>query len=153
MLKYTFKYFHIINGLYGCKSSNWWPHPFNIVNITFMHDRSTDLAASWAYWFWQQIIFILTQKTYPQRIDYNSIIVTNTIIKYIFKILPHHKRIKGSTWLWSYGSCIYNYLCNQCLSLLKLWGGIPLISRCTRCNIMWWSLSVVFSGYYRFLHQ
>ena len=26
----------------------------------------------------------------------------------------------GSSWSWSYGSLIYNYLCNQCLSLLKL---------------------------------
>jgi len=27
---------------------------------------------------------------------------------------------------WSYGSWIYNYLCNQCLSPLKLWVRIPL---------------------------
>jgi len=24
------------------------------------------------------------------------------------------------SWSWSYGSCIYNYLCNQSLSQLKL---------------------------------
>ena len=29
-------------------------------------------------------------------------------------------------WSWSYGSWIYNYLCNQCLSSLKLWVRIPL---------------------------
>jgi hypothetical protein len=29
--------------------------------------------------------------------------------------------IKGPSWLWSYGSWIYNYLCNICLSPLKLW--------------------------------
>ena len=28
---------------------------------------------------------------------------------------------RGSTWPWSYGSLIYNYLCNQCLSPLMLW--------------------------------
>ena len=28
---------------------------------------------------------------------------------------------KGPSWSWSYGSCIYNYLCNQCLSTLMLW--------------------------------
>jgi len=28
---------------------------------------------------------------------------------------------------WSYGSWIYNYLCNQCLSLLTLWVGIPIM--------------------------
>jgi hypothetical protein len=60
---------------------------------------------------------------------------------------------------WSYGSLIYNYLCNQCLSPLKLWVWIPLMQRCTRYNVMWYSLpvtcgrSVVFSGYSCFLYQ
>jgi len=29
------------------------------------------------------------------------------------------------------------YLCNPCLSPLKLWVWIPLMVRCTRYNIMW----------------
>ena len=29
------------------------------------------------------------------------------------------------TWPWSYGSWIYNYLYNQCLSLLKMWVRTP----------------------------
>ena len=37
---------------------------------------------------------------------------------------------------------IYNFLCNQCLSLLKLWVLIPLMEKCTWYNIMWWTLSV-----------
>ena len=32
----------------------------------------------------------------------------------------------GPLWSWSYGSWIYNYLCNQCLSPLKLWVWTPL---------------------------
>ena len=28
---------------------------------------------------------------------------------------------EGLSWSWSHGSWIYNYLCNQCLSPLKLW--------------------------------
>ena len=32
---------------------------------------------------------------------------------------------KGPSWSWSYGSWIYNYLWNQCLSPLKLWVRIP----------------------------
>ena len=32
----------------------------------------------------------------------------------------------GSSWSWSYGSSIYNYLCNQCLSSLMLWVRIQL---------------------------
>ena len=56
-------------------------------------------------------------------------------------------------WSWSHGSWIYYYLNNQCLSPLKFWIRTPLMARCTRYNIMWWSLSVtcdssvVFSGY------
>jgi hypothetical protein len=41
------------------------------------------------------------------------------------------------SWSWSYTSWIYNYLCNQCLSPLKLWVQIPLIARCTRYSITW----------------
>ena len=33
---------------------------------------------------------------------------------------------QGSLWLWSHGSWICNYLCNQYLSPLKLWVRIPL---------------------------
>jgi len=43
----------------------------------------------------------------------------------------------GSFWPWLYGSWIYNYLCNQCLSPLKLWVWIPFMVRCTLYNIMW----------------
>jgi hypothetical protein len=35
-----------------------------------------------------------------------------------------------SSWLWSYGSWIYNYLCNQCLSPLVLWVRISIRARC-----------------------
>jgi hypothetical protein len=61
--------------------------------------------------------------------------------------------------LCKYGSGIYNYMCNQCLSPLKLWVRTPFMARCTRYNIMWQSLSViygrlvVFSGHSGFLHQ
>ena len=46
------------------------------------------------------------------------------------------------SWPWSNGSWIYNYLCNQCLSPLKLWVRTPFMARCTGYNIMWLSLSV-----------
>ena len=41
------------------------------------------------------------------------------------------------SWSWSYGSWIYNYLCYQYLSTLKLWVWIPLMVKCTRYNITW----------------
>ena len=37
-----------------------------------------------------------------------------------------HWFIGGSSWSWLYGSWIYNYLCNQCLSPLTLGVRIPL---------------------------
>jgi len=43
----------------------------------------------------------------------------------------------GPSWTWSYGSWIYNYMCNQCLSPLKLWVRTLFTGRCTRYNIMW----------------
>ena len=35
------------------------------------------------------------------------------------------------SWAWSYGSLIYNYLCNQCLSSLMLWVRFSIRARCT----------------------
>jgi hypothetical protein len=37
----------------------------------------------------------------------------------------------GQSWPWSYGSWIYNYLCNQCLSPLMLWVRFLIRARCT----------------------
>ena len=42
---------------------------------------------------------------------------------------------QGPSWPWSYGSWIYNYLCNQCLSALMLWVQISIRARCTtKCD-------------------
>ena len=51
------------------------------------------------------------------------------------------------------------YICNHCLSPLKVCIRTLFMARCFLYNIMWYSLSVtydmseVFSGYYGFLHQ
>ena len=42
----------------------------------------------------------------------------------------------GLSWSWSYGSWIYNYLCNQCLSPLQLWVQTLFMERYTRYNII-----------------
>jgi len=47
------------------------------------------------------------------------------------------KPAEGPSWSWSYDSWIYNYLCNQCLSPIKLWVWTPFMVRCTQYNIMW----------------
>ena len=44
------------------------------------------------------------------------------------------------SWSWSYSSWIYNYLCNLCLSPLKLWVWILIMVKCTQYKIMWYNL-------------
>jgi hypothetical protein len=41
------------------------------------------------------------------------------------------KITRRPSWPWSYGSWIYNYICNQCLSPLMLWVRILIRERCT----------------------
>jgi hypothetical protein len=54
------------------------------------------------------------------------------------EIFPKIKCYLGPSWSWSYCSWIYNYLCNQFLSPLKLSVRTPFMTRCTRYNNMWW---------------
>jgi hypothetical protein len=46
----------------------------------------------------------------------------------------NYSKTKGPSWSWSYGSWIYNYLRNQCLSLLMLRVRISIRARCTLCD-------------------
>ena len=55
----------------------------------------------------------------------------------VFYYLKAFEIWPGPLWLWSYGSSIYNYLCNQCLSPLKLWVWILLRRGVTQFNIKW----------------
>ena len=49
----------------------------------------------------------------------------------------HCMLFKGPSWPSSYGCWIYNYLCNQYLSLLMLWVWISFMARCTTlCDIV-----------------
>jgi len=60
------------------------------------------------------------------------------ILVYAFEVeFNLHFIFRGPSWSWSYGSWIYNCMCNQSLSSLKLWVWTPLMARCTRCNITW----------------
>ena len=97
-------------------------------------------------WIMQGIVFHL-----------KKLVHIGTFLHIIFvAALPLKIRL---SWSWLYGSWIYNCLFSQLLSPLKLWAWIPLMARCTRYYIMWVSLSmtchrsVVFSGYFGFLHQ
>jgi len=45
-----------------------------------------------------------------------DIIQISDLFIQVIDLLEYSQR--GPLWSWSYGSCIYNYLCNQCLSPL-----------------------------------
>jgi hypothetical protein len=65
-------------------------------------------------------------------------------------LLFNFNYLSETSWSWSYDIWIYSYLCNQCISPLKLCIRIPLMARCTRYNIMG---GVFFSVYSGFLQQ
>ena len=46
-------------------------------------------------------------------------------------ILKNYTSREEQSWPWSYGSWIYNYLCDQCLSPLMLWVWISIRAMCT----------------------
>jgi hypothetical protein len=52
--------------------------------------------------------------------SYFSLLILVSLFQLLFRYAMS-KCTSGSSWSWSYGSWIYNYLCNQCLSLLKVW--------------------------------
>ena len=62
---------------------------------------------------------------------------TSLVIKCHWNTLWSDSSFCGPLWSWSYGSWIYNYLCNQCLSPFTLLVRIPLMVKCTQYNIMW----------------
>jgi len=49
-----------------------------------------------------------------------------------------HTLLEGPSCSWSYDSWIYNYMCNQCLSPLKLWVRAPFMARCIQYNVIQW---------------
>jgi len=60
----------------------------------------------------------------------------------------NYKVYNGSSWPWSVGSWIYNYICNQCLSSRMLWVRISIRTRCTTlCDkvFQWLATGVWFS--------
>ena len=61
--------------------------------------------------------------------------VYHSLIKKLLPIMYQLFTYQVSSWPWSYGSWIYNYLCNQCLSPLMLWVRISIRVRCiTLCD-------------------
>ena len=66
--------------------------------------------------------------------SYNSV---NYVQFLQLDLFIHYHTSWGPSWPWSYGNWIYNYLCKQCLTPLKLWVLIPLMVRSTQYSFMW----------------
>ena len=82
-------------------------------------------------WKGQQLIWIMVMWQWKEAID----VIKNYTILHVFCMFffPHHITFilvclyrfqilvyQGRSWSWSYGSWIYNYLCNWCISPLKV---------------------------------
>jgi hypothetical protein len=61
---------------------------------------------------------------YPIKINFS-------LNNWKIQLFSHHTILNPLLW---YGSWIYNYMCNRCLSPLKLWVRIQLMARCTHYN-------------------
>jgi hypothetical protein len=107
------------------------------------------------------IIFIteLPDKFRRNIISFIDILVETTTCSYKISLLPVYlhcivlcctfKPMGGSSWSWSYGNWIYNYLCNQCLSPHDVVISNPVQARCTSlsmtCDRSAWFLPGPFS--------
>ena len=80
--------------------------------------------------------------THMYALYQNWVIITWIQNLWNVHFLKQAQNDRGLSWSWSYGSWIYNYLCNQYLSLLRLWVQTLFMAMCTQYNIMWSSLSV-----------
>ena len=58
-------------------------------------------------------------------------VLSRTLLYLCFQLRYYTQIVQGLSWLWPYGSWIYNYLCNQCLSSVMLWVRISIRAMCT----------------------
>ena len=58
--------------------------------------------------------------------NFGKVMVYSPILTYVKKYIILWRDFRNCEVPWSYGSWIYDYLCNQCLSPLKFWVPIPL---------------------------
>ena len=121
-------------------------------------DNKPRWGESWRYimiygchlWLFLVFIFAVYKFNYPSKICMVFIMIASRIVEFPCPIWLHICSLRN---YWNfvfsvqffigcrrgrdYGSWIYNYLCNQCLSPQKLWVRTPFMARCTRYNIVW----------------
>jgi hypothetical protein len=79
---------------------------------------------------WRSVLLV---QEYPEKIT--DLPQVTVVIVVAIMYYGNLKYIWGLSW--SYSSWIYNYLCNQCLSPLKLLVQTLFMARCVWYNIMW----------------
>ena len=130
-------------------------HGFRVSVVSDVRERVRDLASPLRFMLRRSSLVecasVLHGATCLQCAEQNKSISMWSHVKKILGTHFNHKELaslayylvcwytciftQGSSW--SYGSWIYNYICNQCLPPLRLWVRILLMGRCTRYNIMW----------------
>jgi len=63
---------------------------------------------------------------------FTSVSIWSNDFKFLRNVLGSQSQctiLEVPSWSWSYNGWIYNYLCHQCLSPLKLWVRIPFMAR------------------------
>jgi hypothetical protein len=103
----------------------------SLLSITYSPQKYTCITCVW--------LFVSNQsKSLCLVYGYNICVIVWFILFCL--ILIHttswlYPDITKHKWPWSYGSWIYNYLWNQCISSLMLWVRISIRARCkTLCN-------------------
>jgi len=82
------------------------------------------------------------------QLSVQSVPITTNVVSSNPAQAMYTRYIMGPSWSWSYGSWIYNYLCNQCLSPLMLWVRISIRAMCTTlCDkvCQWFATGRLFS--------
>ena len=116
------------------KATSLVPTPYEVYWIQFCDKFCQKLEGSFlqVFWFSQPIKLKMSPSGRHPRLERKL-----TRHLFCFKDLIHFPLLWGPLWL--YGSCIYSYLCNQCLSPLTLWFPIPLrrgVLNTTLCDKM-----------------
>jgi hypothetical protein len=119
----------------------WW-----VVLVGETGENHRPVASHWQT-LSHNVVHLALQRTDSDTENYRSIMTTDKIVNKK-KYRGHDNSLdffyKGPSWPWSYGSWIYNYLCNQCLSPLMLW--VRMVFNATFNNmsvISWWWVVLV----------
>jgi len=76
----------------------------------------------------------ITVIVWDLQIGMQSVLITTkveSLFLHMTRCTWYNLMWERASWPWSYGSWIYYYLCNQCLSPLRLWVQILIRARCT----------------------